>query len=136
MGSAVSGLGSFDPTNLIRSTTPTASSATSAVKTRSVSAKQEQAALQESGQGESLLSGSIAAGVLQITNPPPATPVAEADVSNQMNQVIAAYTTPPEGDNTAHQSAATWPSNPALALLQALENAGVLGPEAFKQAAG
>ena len=136
MGSAVSGLGSFDPSTLIKSLAPTASSATSAVKTRGVSARQELSALQESGQVGSLLSDSIAAGVIQITNAPPATPVPETDASNQANNLIAAYTMPgdPAEDSAARKSAATLPTNAALAILQAMENAGVLGPMALEHA--
>ena len=130
MGSAVSGLGSYDPSKLNELLTPTASSANSVVKTSGVSAKQELAAMRENGDLESVLSDSIAAGVLQVTYPSTTSPVAATDVSSLVNQLIAAYSTPADGTSASgisDKSAAALPTNPALAIIQALENAGLLG---------
>jgi hypothetical protein len=133
MGSAVNGLGSFDPSTLINSLIAPAPSGASAATTNGVSAPQEFSALQQNGDLEGLLSDNIAVGVMQIANSTATQPVAGTDVSNLVNQLIAAYATPAEastsssGGSAAQQSAATLSTNPALAIIQAMESAGAFG---------
>lgn len=131
MSSAVGGLGSFDPLSLINSLTAPAASATSASDTNGVSAQQEFSALQKSGDLNSLLSDSVAIGVMQMADSASMPSVAASDIPNMVNQLIAAYT---PGDATssaggsAQQTAAALSTNPALAIIQSLETMGAVGP--------
>jgi hypothetical protein len=135
MSSAVNGLGSFDPLTLINSLTASAQSTTAAASTSGVSAKDEFSALLKSGDLEGLLSDNIAVGVMQIANPSSTSSTAGTDLTSMVNQLISAYATPAaastsssSGSSTAQQSADTLPMNPALAIIQAMEKSGALGP--------
>jgi len=134
MSSAVNGLGSFDPLTLINSLTASAQSTTAAASTSGVSAKEEFSALLKSGDLEGLLSDNIAVGVMQIANPSSTSSTAGTDLTSMVNQLISAYATPTaastssSGSSTAQQSADTLPMNPALAIIQAMEKSGALGP--------
>lgn len=124
MGSSVNGLGSFDPLTFLNSLTAPASSANSAASTNGVSAQQEFSAMQKHGDLNSLLSDSLAVGVLQMAEPSSAQSATGTDLSNLVNQLIAAYT--PRGSAS---SAATLSTNPALAIIQSLEATGALGSD-------
>jgi hypothetical protein len=134
MSSAVNGLGSFDPLTLINSLTASAQSTTAAASTSGVSAKEEFSALLKSGDLEGLLSDNIAVGVMQIANPSSTSSTVGTDLTSMVNQLISAYATPTaastssSGSSTAQQSADTLPMNPALAIIQAMEKSGALGP--------
>lgn len=129
MGSIVNGLGSYNPATLIHSLTASAPSATPAVETNVVTAKQELAAMQKNGDLSSMLSANIAVGVLQLADPSSAM-AAGTDMSALVHQLISAYvdSTGAPASNTSTQSAATLPANPALAIIQSLENAGAFAP--------
>jgi len=124
MGSAITGLTSFDPSALINSLIAPATSTTQPATIAGVSAQQEFSALEKNGDLEGLLSDNIAIGVMQIANPSPTTPAAATDVSNLVSQLISAYTTPAA---STQQSAATPSTNPAMAIIKAMEQTGTFG---------
>jgi hypothetical protein len=130
MGATVNGLGSFDPSTLLDSLTGPAASAPSTGLTNGVTAQQEFSAMQQSGDLSSLLSDSVAVGVLQFANPATTPSSTGTDFSTMISQLIAAYTPVAAASsvsgNTPAPSAATLSTNPALAIIQELEQTGVL----------
>jgi len=130
MSSAVNGLGSVNPLNLIdlpESTAPPAATV-STPQSGGVSAAQELGAMEKNGSLDSLLSASVAVGVLQIADPTSVSPNAGTDVSNLVNQLISAYSTPTEQQSSNQGTAASLSNNPALAIIQAMEADGAFGP--------
>jgi hypothetical protein len=130
MSSAVSALGSFDPTTLINSLTAPAASSTTAADTNGVSAQQEFSAMAKNGDLNSLLSDSVAVGVMQFSDASSTPSAAVTDIPNMVNQLIAAYTPGQEDSSSSQaqqQSAAMLSTNPALAIIQALETSGAMG---------
>jgi hypothetical protein len=106
MGSSITGVNSFNPSALLSSLlSPTSSTASSTTTTNGVSAQQELSAMQQSGDLGGLLSDSVAVGVMQISEPSATPSSASTDVSNLVNQLIAAYA--PSAGTPVSASAAT-----------------------------
>jgi len=125
MSSAVSAPGTFDPSTLINSLAPPpAATTTSATEINGVSVQQEFTAMQKNGDLNSLLSDSLAVGVLQFADP---TLSSGTDIQNMVNQLIAAYTPGETSSSTTPTSAAALSTNPALALIQTMEASGAFG---------
>jgi hypothetical protein len=110
--------------------------------------------MQQSGDLGGLLSDSVAVGVMQISEPSTTPSSASADVSDLVNQLIAAYATPADTPASAAPAATPAPAtssststvaspapaaspapttaadlsiNPALAIIQAMVGSGSLG---------
>jgi len=116
MGAAVNSLSSADPLSLSVPAAAATSSTATTSETNGVSAQQELSAMEKNGSLESLLSASVAVGVLQILNPGPEPATGQPGVSNLVNQLLAAYTS----------SSSTSSTNAALAEVQDMEAGGVL----------
>lgn len=71
MSSAINGLGSVSPLSLSVPAATATPSTPSTSETDGVTAQQELSAMEKSGSLNSLLSASVAVGVLQILNPGP-----------------------------------------------------------------
>jgi hypothetical protein len=135
MGSAVTGPGSLNPLSLLNALYAPAQSTAPSAATGGVTAQQEFTAMQNSGDLNGLLSDSVAIGVMQIADSSTAPSGAGVDMSNLVNQLIAAYA--PAGEpgsaSATPQTAASLSTNPALAIIQTVEgNSGL----AMGQAAG
>ena len=116
MSSAVTGVGSFNPLALIDSPTAATPSAQAAAQDSGVTAAQEFTAMKNSGDLNGLLSDSVAVGVMQIADSGSAPAGAGTEISSLVNQLIAAYDPP-------QQSAASLSTNPALAIIQTVDQA-------------
>ncbi|MGA3024887.1 MAG: hypothetical protein ABSF98_08975 [Bryobacteraceae bacterium] len=134
MSSAVNGLGSSDQLALINSLIAPASTNTPAAPPSGVSAQQELTALQKNGDLTGLLSDNIAVGVMQIANSTSTSSLAGTSLTSLVSQLISAYTSSAEpstsssSGSAAQQSAATLSTNPGLAIIQEMENAGTFSP--------
>ena len=136
MGSAVNGPGSLNSLSLLDALYAPAQSTAPSDPTGGVTAQQEFTAMQNSGDLNGLLSDSVAVGVMQIADSSTAPSGAGTDMSNLVNQLIAAYT--PAGEpgtsaTPAPQTAAALSTNPGLAIIQTVEGNSDL---AMGQAAG
>jgi len=126
MSSALNSLSSLSPLSLsvpaaaTASSAPTTSAATASAATSSqsdgVSAQQELTAMEKDGSLESMLSASVAVGVLQILDPGPEPATGQTGISSLVNQLLAAYTSSSSPSST----------NPGLAEVQAMEADGSL----------
>jgi len=123
MSSAVNSLSSVNPLSLsvpaAATSAPTSPAATTS-PTGGVTAQQELSAMEQNGSLESMLSASVAVGVLQILNPGPEPATGQTGISNLVNQLLAAYT------NSSTSSSSTSSSDPGLAVLQDMEADGSL----------
>jgi len=117
MGSAVNGLGAFNPLTLIDSLTPSPASASSEA-TNEVSAQQEFSALQKSGDLSSVLSDSVAVGVLQFADPSSTPSTQGPDLSSLVSQLIAAYTPSESSSSTSPGGSTAQPSAASLSTGQ------------------
>ncbi len=133
MGSAVSGLGSPDTSSLISTLLAPASATTPATQIGDVTAQQELTAMQKSGDLAGLLSDSVAIGVMQFADASTSTGVAP-DLNSLMTRLISAYANPTgtsasstgAGTASVQQSAAALSTNPGMAIIQEMEQQGVL----------
>ena len=76
--------------------------------------------MEKNGSLDSLLSASVAVGVLQILNPGPEPATGQTGISNLVNQLLSAYT------NSPSSSSSTSTTDPGLAVLQDMEASGSL----------
>jgi hypothetical protein len=122
MSSAVNSLSSLSPLSLSVPAATTAPSLTTTSETDGVTAQQELSAMEKNGSLDSVLSDSVAVGVLQIMNPGPEPATGQTGISNLVNQLLSAYQS---SSSTSSSSSSSSPStNPGLALIQDMEADG------------
>jgi hypothetical protein len=116
MSSAVNSLSSVNPLSLSDPAAAATPSTATTSGTDGVTAQQELSAMEQNGSLDSLLSASVAVGVLQILDPGPEPATGQTGISNLVNQLLAAYTS----------SSSSSSANPGLALVQDMEADGSL----------